>query len=308
MLALFVFLLFIAFLALVASLVILLVRVLFKEGLIAKQAGLAAAVLFAVMIGSIIGAASTDDETEAEEQEAAEAAKKSTDTAGTTDLIPVELVKTIEGDTIKIICDGKEVNVRYLLTDTPDTNHPQLGKQPFGEEAKERNRQLVNSDQVPIEFDVEHRYDKYDRLLAYVYVDGQDVQKNLIEESLARVSYVYPPNTRHLTPYEEAQASAKAKGIGIWSIENYATESGFNGNVPSSSSSDSSPAPASRSTSGSSSSPETAAPAASSSEEKNGSRTVPNCGKYIHKVCRKGIRLTSRRWTGIKMIMPVRIE
>ena len=38
-------------------------------------------------------------------------------------LIPVELVKTIDGDTIKIKYEGKEQNVRYLLIDTPETNH-----------------------------------------------------------------------------------------------------------------------------------------------------------------------------------------
>ena len=59
-------------------------------------------------------------------------------------LIPVTLVKTIDGDTIKINYEGKEQNVRYLLIDTPETSHPQLGKQPFGEQAKERNRVLVN--------------------------------------------------------------------------------------------------------------------------------------------------------------------
>ncbi|RST76247.1 hypothetical protein D4T97_005565 [Siminovitchia acidinfaciens] len=153
--------------------------------------------------------------------------EKSTDTAGATDQIPVTLVKTIDGDTIKVIYNGKEQNVRYLLIDTPETNHPRLGKQPFGEEAKERNRQLLNSGDLTLEFDIGERVDKYGRLLAYVYVDGKSVQETLLEEGLARVAYVYPPNTRHLSPYEKAQERAKAKAIGIWSIENYATDSGF---------------------------------------------------------------------------------
>lgn len=153
---------------------------------------------------------------------------KKIETTNTTAHIPVKLVKTIDGDTIKILYNGQEVNVRYLLVDTPETNHPRLGKQPFGEDAKERNRQLVNSGALSIEFDVGERYDKYDRLLAYVYVDGKSVQETLLSEGLARVAYVYPPNTRHLTPYEEAQAVAKKNGLGIWSVENYATDSGFN--------------------------------------------------------------------------------
>ncbi|MCM3088518.1 thermonuclease family protein [Bhargavaea ginsengi] len=160
-------------------------------------------------------------------KEETEPAKKPTETGGTTAHIPVELVKTIDGDTIKIRYNGQEENVRYLLIDTPETSHPRLGKQPFGEQAKERNRELVNSGELSIEFDIGDRTDKYGRLLAYVYVNGKSVQETLLREGLARVGYVYPPSTRHLTPFEAAEAEAKAKKVGIWSIEDYATDSGF---------------------------------------------------------------------------------
>lgn len=146
---------------------------------------------------------------------------------GTTNQIPVTLVSTTDGDTIRVMYNGQDEPVRYLLIDTPETNHPRLGKQPFGEEAKERNRELVNSGDLTIEFDIGEKRDKYDRLLAYVYVNGQSVQETLVKEGLARVAYVYPPNTRYLTPYDEAQEVAKSKKIGIWSVEDYTTDSGF---------------------------------------------------------------------------------
>lgn len=152
----------------------------------------------------------------------------STETSGTTARIPVELVKVIDGDTIKILYNGKEQNVRYLLIDTPETNHPRLGKQPFGDEAKARNKELIESGTLEIEFDVGERFDKYDRLLAYIYVDGKNIQKILLSEGLARVAYIYPPNTRYVDPYEKTQAIAKEKKLGIWSVEDYATDSGFN--------------------------------------------------------------------------------
>ncbi|WP_233189554.1 thermonuclease family protein [Sporosarcina sp. P7] len=157
--------------------------------------------------------------------------KDSTETSGTTARIPVELVKVIDGDTIKIIYNGKEQNVRYLLIDTLETNHPRLGKQPFGDEAKAKNKELLESGTLEIEFDIGERFDKYDRLLAYVYVDGKNIQKILLIEGLARVAYVYPPNTRYVDPYEKAQAIAKEKQLGIWSVEDYATDTGFNAQV-----------------------------------------------------------------------------
>ncbi|WP_153730894.1 thermonuclease family protein [Sporosarcina obsidiansis] len=142
-------------------------------------------------------------------------------------LIPVELVKTIDGDTIKILYEGKEQNVRYLLIDTPETNHPRLGKQPFGQEAKVRNQELLQKGQLEIEFDIGEKYDKYGRLLAYIYIDGKSVQEQLLKEGLARVAYVYPPNTRYLDEFEQAQQQAKKAGIGIWTLEDYATDRGF---------------------------------------------------------------------------------
>ncbi len=106
----------------------------------------------------------------------------------------------------------------------------------------------MNSGELTIEFDIGERIDKYGRLLAYVYVDGKSVQKSLLAEGLARVAYIYPPNTRHLTPFEEVQAIAKEKGLGIWSIENYATESGFKSKPAASVSSGSAPTPSKSST------------------------------------------------------------
>lgn len=144
-----------------------------------------------------------------------------------TGFIPIELVKTIDGDTIKIIYEGKEQNLRYLLIDTPELNHAQQGQQPFAEEATKRNDELIKSGKLEIEFDIGERIDKYGRLLAYVYVDGESVQEKLIEEGFARVAYIYPPNTKHLDPYKKAEEKAKQAGIGIWSIEDYVTNRGF---------------------------------------------------------------------------------
>ena len=150
------------------------------------------------------------------------------DTPSREGLIPVEFVKTIDGDTIWINYEGEERKLRYLLIDTPELNHQQQGKQPFAEEAKNRNDELLKSGQLEIEFDIGEKEDKYDRLLAYVYVDGESVQEKLIEEGLARVGYIYPPNTKHLDPYKAAEEKAQQAGIGIWSIEDYVTNRGFN--------------------------------------------------------------------------------
>lgn len=44
-------------------------------------------------------------------------------TIGSTEQIPVEVVEVIDGDTIKVKYNGNTEKVRYLLIDTPETNH-----------------------------------------------------------------------------------------------------------------------------------------------------------------------------------------
>lgn len=151
----------------------------------------------------------------------------STDTGGTTGQIDVEVTSVIDGDTIKIMYEGKEETVRYLLIDTPETNHPSLGEQPLGKEATTANKRIIESGDVSIEFDVGDRFDDYGRLLAYIYVDGESVQEQMLESGLARVAYVYPPNTRYLDEFEKVEQQARDAGIGIWEFENYSTDRGF---------------------------------------------------------------------------------
>ncbi|PKG23399.1 thermonuclease family protein [Niallia nealsonii] len=146
--------------------------------------------------------------------------------------VNVTLDKAIDGDTISVIYKGNKESVRFLLVDTPETAHPRLGIQPYGKEAKEFTKQLVeDADKLQLEFDIGQNRDKYGRLLAYVYADGEMVQKQLLKKGLARVAYIYDPNTRYVDVFTDIQKEAQKSGIGIWSVENYAQEDGFHKEV-----------------------------------------------------------------------------
>ncbi|MCD8808092.1 thermonuclease family protein [Mammaliicoccus sciuri] len=138
---------------------------------------------------------------------------------GTTDRIPVELAGTVDGDTAKFIYNGSQQSFRFLLIDTPETKHPRLGKQPFGQEASDRTKELLtNANKIEVEFDVGGQTDKYQRYLAYIYVDGKMLNEILVREGLAKVAYVYPPSTRYLDQLERVQEKAKEEKLGIWSL------------------------------------------------------------------------------------------
>lgn len=50
----------------------------------------------------------------------------------------------------------------------------------------------------------------------------------LLVKGLARVAYVYQPNVKYVDHFQSIQHEAQEKGIGIWSLENYVQEEGFN--------------------------------------------------------------------------------
>lgn len=135
----------------------------------------------------------------------------------------------VDGDTFKAeFSNGEIETIRLLLIDTPETVSPKVPEQPFGKEASDYLRKrLIKDTVVEIEKGIEER-DKYNRLLAYVWRDGKNINKELLEEGLARVAYVYEPNTKYLDEFKKAESKAKEERKGVWSIDGYVTERGFN--------------------------------------------------------------------------------
>jgi micrococcal nuclease len=145
--------------------------------------------------------------------------------------IPAVVLEVIDGDTLKVEVNGKQETVRLLLIDTPESVHPTKPVQPFGVEASDYVKKLLpKGTEVKLELDVRER-DKYGRLLAYVWVEGKMVNELLLEQGYARVAYVFEPNTKYVDEFRAIQEKARKKELRIWSLENYATERGFNEQV-----------------------------------------------------------------------------
>ncbi|TCP18320.1 micrococcal nuclease [Scopulibacillus darangshiensis] len=142
-------------------------------------------------------------------------------------LVTAKVSRVVDGDTIKVDYKGREEAVRFLLVDTPETHHPRLGVQPFGPEASQFTHKLLDGQTVQMELAVSGGRDKYGRMLAYLYINGKSVEEELLKRGLARVAYVYPPNTKYVDEYRAVQKKAQARGVGIWSVEDYARKDGY---------------------------------------------------------------------------------
>ncbi|WP_170287617.1 thermonuclease family protein [Aquibacillus halophilus] len=126
--------------------------------------------------------------------------------------------RVIDADTIEVYLNGNTVDVRLLLIDAPETTHPDIPDEPFGDKAVARVREVLTGKHVQLEYDGP-RYDDYGRLLAYVWVDGMMINELLLEEGLAHVAYIYHPPYKYYQRYVSAQMRARDSWKGMWGRE-----------------------------------------------------------------------------------------
>lgn len=131
--------------------------------------------------------------------------------------------KVIDGDTF--ICSGQKI--RLIGIDTPESRiNPHMEKQKslgdkktilhYGNLAKEFLKSLIPSGTtVKLEYDVQ-RYDRYGRILAYVWLpDGRMLNEVLLKEGYAML-YTVPPNVKYEEKLRKAYREAVEKGKGLW--------------------------------------------------------------------------------------------
>lgn len=132
----------------------------------------------------------------------------------------VTVVRVIDGDTIVVREEGKEVKVRLIGVDTPESVDTRTKVQCFGKEAAAFTTKLLSGEQVRLEPDATQTdTDIYGRLLRYVYIaDGQLVNDRLIREGYAH-EYTYKIPYQKQVQFREAQKEAREQRRGLWSKE-----------------------------------------------------------------------------------------
>ena len=137
----------------------------------------------------------------------------------------VRVNRVIDGDTI-LIQTGERV--RLIGIDTPEMHdseklHRDARKskqdvrtiQEMGKRAYEFTRNLAEGKQVSLEFDVE-KYDKYGRLLAYVYLkDGTFVNAEIVRQGYASLMTI-PPNVKYADLFRKLFQQALDSHLGLW--------------------------------------------------------------------------------------------
>ena len=134
----------------------------------------------------------------------------SRDSADKGDLYQVSRI--IDGDTVEIEYEGVPTSVQLIGVNAPETVHPSIPPERYGREATEFIQYLLLHKFVYFDFDGDKK-DKYDRLLAYVYRDSDNLFVNveIIRQGYGQTDARFPFKYMDLFKYHESQARRERK-------------------------------------------------------------------------------------------------
>ena len=135
------------------------------------------------------------------------------------------VTRVVDGDTL--LLENNE-RVRLIGIDTPEMHESdKLNRdaqrsgqsveaiKELGRESYKFTKKLVEGKRVSLEFDVE-RYDKYKRILAYVYLeDGTFLNAEIVRQGYASLM-TYPPNVKYADEFLRLYREARENKRGLW--------------------------------------------------------------------------------------------
>jgi endonuclease YncB( thermonuclease family) len=127
--------------------------------------------------------------------------------------LAASVVRIVDGDTLVArLGSGRSERVRLLGIDTPEVGTC------YAAQAAAAARALALGRKVQLLGDATQAdRDRYGRLLAYVALPGGvDLGRTLVARGVARV-YVYDRAFARVAAYRSAEASARTRGLGLWS-------------------------------------------------------------------------------------------
>jgi len=120
---------------------------------------------------------------------------------------PAKVVSVTDGDTINVIRDNRQIEIRLYGIDTPEK------KQDYGQQAKDLTSALVAGRNVEIE---QKDTDQDGRVVGLVKVDGQSLNEMIIQNGYAWVYWQYCKE-KFCTDWVKSEGVARQQKKGMWS-------------------------------------------------------------------------------------------
>ena len=128
------------------------------------------------------------------------------------------VVHVVDGDTVDVLMPSGEVEtVRLLCVDTPESVHPDRSRNvPMGQVASDYTKRRLYGKKVTLVYEDGNRRGYYGRLLAYILVDGENFNVELVREGLSPYYTKYGRSNEFDAEFEAAEVQARRQGLGVW--------------------------------------------------------------------------------------------
>ena len=128
------------------------------------------------------------------------------------------VLSVTDGDTFRAEFRGRNEPVRLIGIDAPETRHPDISKQCFGEKASARLASMLTGERVFLVRDgYQENRDPFGRLLRFVFLeDRSNVNEALVRGGFATYEEQYPVAEPFRTELDEAERAAVDSRAGLW--------------------------------------------------------------------------------------------
>jgi len=128
-----------------------------------------------------------------------------------------KITRVYDGDTVAVTGHDVTIKVRLVGIDAPETSH---GKhkpgQPFSQRSKKYLTKLVLNKTVDVKG---YGPDPYNPILVLIYLNGKNINLEMIKAGLAEVYRGIAPHKFDLDLYWKAEREARRAKKGMWSLE-----------------------------------------------------------------------------------------
>jgi micrococcal nuclease len=126
------------------------------------------------------------------------------------------IVRVIDGDTLRAQTKSGTNTVRLIGIDAPETGAGYGTRECFSAQATEKLRELVAQQEVGLQVDpTQQNRDRYGRLLRYVFVDGTNINREMIRRGYAH-EYTYRIPYQEQASFRRAEREARERGRGLF--------------------------------------------------------------------------------------------
>ena len=126
-----------------------------------------------------------------------------------------KVIKVFDGDSILVSDMNLTLSVRLVGIDAPELGYKAKKGQPFSRQSKNYLEKRINNRKIRLKL---YGTDQYNRQLAEVFVDGQNINLEIIKKGLAEVYRGRKPEKLNNKIYLKSEAIAKKAKKGIWQL------------------------------------------------------------------------------------------